>query len=103
MKDAKEILVCIQDFEKGQGGFLNTYLLQKESITIYNNSGDTVAIQIDKDMFTDGGGCDLEPGETDGSGRSGRTNVLVNGKSAGNLAPGSKYVVEPGGEVVKVA
>merc|ERR1711879_235746 len=96
-EDGEAVLEALHDFEKGQGGFLATNLLGKKSFSIYNNTKYTVKLQVDKDIFTDGGGGELRSGEIDGFARSGPTNVLVDGKNAGNLVPGNKYVIEPDG------
>lgn len=98
----KKMLETIQELEQGQAGFLNTNLLGKEAITIINNSGKKVNIIIDKDIFTDSGGCELADGKADGFGRSGPTNVVADGTNLGNLCPGHKYSIQPGPVVKKI-
>ena len=91
--DVKAVLEKAQEFEKGQGGFLGTWVLGKKAIIIVNNTDKAVKLQVDKDIITDGGGGELASGECDGFARSGPTGVLVDGTSAGKLVPGKKYVI----------
>jgi len=98
---AAEIMKAIQDLEakNNNPGFLGTYLLWKEAISIYNNTDNEVDVQCDKDIFTDHGGGQLASKQLWGFARRGPTHVLVNGQSAGQLLPGKKYVIEPDGTV----
>ena len=105
LKDAASIIKAVQDIEQEQhsgAGILGTYILWKDSIQIFNNTDKEVDVQCDKDLFTDHHGGTLASKQMVGFARRGATNVLINGKSACNLVPGNRYVVEPDGSVKQV-